>query len=50
MASRITIMLEDELVKKLRIKQSKLIQESNKAVSFSQVINDTLKNNLKNIK
>lgn len=50
MASRITIMLEDDLAKKLRIKQSRLIQETNKAMSFSQVINDTLKSNLKNIK
>lgn len=50
MPSRITVMLDDDVVKKLRNKQSKLIQESNKAVSFSHVINETLKENLKGTK
>jgi len=50
MPARITVMLEDEVVKKLRIKQSKLIQESNKAISFSHVINEALKANLKGTK
>jgi len=43
MLRRITIMLDDELQKKLREKQAKLIKQSNKNVSFSQVINLTLK-------
>lgn len=43
-------MLDDELVKKLRVKQSKLIQESNKAISFSYVVNETLKSTLKGTK
>jgi len=50
MPARITVMLEDEVVKKLRVKQSKLIQESNKAISFSHVINEALKANLKGTK
>jgi len=44
MSRRVTIMLEDDLVKKLRVKQSKLLQETNDTVSFSYVINETLRN------
>jgi len=47
MVRRVTIMLEDDLVKKLRIKQSKMLQETNDTVSFSRVINDTLRSCLK---
>lgn len=43
MLRRITIMIDDELQKKLREKQAKLIKQNNKSVSFSQVINQTLK-------
>ncbi len=48
MAQRITIMLDDELAKKLRIIQAKLIKESTKSVSFSKVLNETVKQGLKN--
>ncbi len=48
MAQRITIMLDDELAKKLRILQAKLIKESTKSVSFSKVLNETVKQGLKN--
>jgi hypothetical protein len=41
-------MLDDELVKKLRIMQAKLIKESTKSVSFSKVLNETVKQGLKN--
>ncbi len=47
MGERITIVLDDELVKKLREKQSKLIKESAKSVSFSSVINQTLRKSIK---
>jgi len=47
MLRRITIMLDDELQKKLREKQAKLIKQSNKNVSFSQVINMTLKQSVR---
>lgn len=47
MSSRVTIMLDDDLVKKLRIRQAKLLQESNESVSFSKVINETLRASIK---
>ena len=47
MGQRITIVLDDDLVKKLRIKQAKLIKESTKSVSFSRVINQTLRRVIK---
>ncbi len=40
-------MLEDTLLKKLREKQAKLIKESAKSVSFSRVLNDTLRKCIK---
>ena len=42
MPLRITIMLDEDLAKKLRLLQSKLIQERKKSVSFSRVVNDVL--------
>ena len=47
MAKRITIVLDDLLVKKLREKQAKLIKESEDSVSFSRVISETLRKNIK---
>ncbi len=47
MAERITIMLDDQLVKKIRAKQAKLIKGSTKSVSFSAVLNQVLKDALK---
>ena len=47
MSKRITIMLEDDLVKKLHDIQAKQIRESSKSVSFSAVLNDTVRKNLK---
>lgn len=46
MSKRITIIMEDEIDKKLRLKQAKLIQNSMSAVSYSSVINQTLKKGL----
>jgi len=43
MLRRITIMLEDNLVKKIRNKQAKEIIKSKKSVSFSQIVNNALK-------
>ena len=34
--------MDDKLEKKIRIKQAKLIKESNRAVSFSKVVNELL--------
>ena len=41
-AKRITIMLDDDLNKKIRLMQSKKIQKENKSASFSSVINSLL--------
>jgi len=43
MGKRITIVLDEDLVKKLREKQAKLIKESTNSVSFSRVVNETLR-------
>lgn len=50
LSKRITIMLEDEIYKKLRISQSKQIKNSVKSVSFSSVINSILEEGIKNMK
>jgi hypothetical protein len=47
MSSRITIVLDDDLVTKLRKIQAEQIRKTDKGVSFSQVINDTLKKGIK---
>jgi len=47
MANRITVVLDDDNIKKLRMLQAKKIKESNKSVSFSRVINDVLRKKLK---
>ena len=35
-------MLDDDLVRKLRTKQAKMLQENKGSVSFSRVVNETL--------
>jgi len=40
-------MLEDDLLKKLRNKQAKLIKKNQGSVSLSRVINDSLSDSLK---
>ena len=47
MAKRITIMLDDDLVKKLHEIQAKQIKASTKSVSFSRVLNMTLRKCIK---
>ena len=47
MARRVTIILDDDLVKKLRERQAKLIKESTSSVSFSKVLNETIRIGLK---
>ena len=47
MSQRITIVLDDDLLKSLRQKQAKLIKESSKSVSFSRVLNASLRISLK---
>ena len=47
MAKRITIMLDDELDKKLRLIQAKAIQSTSSSVSFSSTLNEVLRKSLK---
>ena len=47
MAKRITIVVDDNLDKELRIIQAKMIQKENKSISYSQGVNLTLKKELK---
>ncbi len=46
MGKRVTIVLSDENIKKLRAKQAAAIKKSTKSVSFSKVINETLRKSL----
>jgi hypothetical protein len=47
MNHRITVMLDEDLIKKLRMLQARQIKESSESVSFSQVISDCLAKSLK---
>lgn len=47
MSKRVTIMIDDDLDKKLRKKQSKMIEVSLNSVSYSKVLNETLRKVLK---
>jgi len=47
LAKRVTIMIEDDLDKKLRWIQAKAIQNTNTSVSYSKIINETLRKKLK---
>jgi len=40
-------MLDEDLIKKIRLIQSKLIKKRNESVSFSRVLNDLLRDELK---
>ena len=47
MGKRVTIVLDDDLLKKLHEKQAKLIKDSAASVSLSSVINQTLRKGVK---
>jgi len=47
MSKRVTILIEDELDKKIRIIQAKEIVGTSSSVSYSNIVNKILKNNLK---
>lgn len=47
MAKRITIMLDDDILKKLHEIQAKQIKETSQSVSFSSVLNETIRKKLK---
>ena len=46
MSTKVTVVLDDKIMKKLRKKQSKMIQNSTKNVSFSSVIIESLEKSL----
>jgi hypothetical protein len=47
MNKRITVVFDDDLVKKLREKQANLIKKTTNSVSFSSVVNMTLRKGTK---
>jgi len=47
MVKRVTIVLDGDLDKKLRIIQAREIQSTGGSVSYSRVINEALRNSLK---
>ena len=47
MATRISIMLDDDLQKKLRELQAKMIIRSQESISFSQVVNEIIRRGLR---
>jgi len=47
MGRRVTIVLDSDLMKKLRERQSKLTKKSTGSVSFSKVLNDVLREGFK---
>ena len=47
MAKRVTIMIDDDLDKKLRLRQAKMIQQEQTSFSYSKVINEALRTALK---
>ena len=47
MSKRVTIVIDDDLDKKIRLRQSKMIQQNQTAYSFSKTLNDVLRKSLK---
>ena len=47
MSKRITIVIDDDLDKKLRLRQAKIIQQEQASCSYSKVLNETLRKSLK---
>jgi hypothetical protein len=47
MSKRVTIMIDEDLDKKLRLRQAKMIQQELTSYSYSKVLNETLRKTLK---
>ena len=47
MSKRVTIMIDEDLDKKLRLRQAKMILQEKSSFSYSRVINDALRKSLK---
>ncbi len=46
-AKRITVMLDNDLDKKLRLKQAKIIAQTQSTCSFSKILNEVIRKALK---
>jgi len=47
MSKRVTIMIDDDLDKKLRTLQAKMIKEKQTSYSYSKILNETIRKQLK---
>ena len=47
MGKRITVVLDDDLDRKIRLRQAKMIQQNQTAYSFSKTVNEVLRKSLK---
>ncbi len=47
MSKRVTIMIDEDLEKKHRLRQAKMIQQENSSYSYSRVLNEYLRKVLK---
>ncbi len=48
-SKKVTVVLSDDIIKKLRKKQAELIKKSQNSVSFSMVVNKILRENINEI-
>jgi hypothetical protein len=46
MSKRITVMIDDDIDKKLRQRQARMIQQTSETYSYSKTINDILRKSL----
>ena len=47
MGKRVTIMIDEDLDKKIRLRQAKMIQQEQFSYSYSRALNDVLRKTLK---
>ncbi len=47
MNRRVTIVVDEDIDKKLRLRQAKMIQQNQSSYSYSKVLNDVLRKTLK---
>jgi len=47
MSKRVTIMIDEDLDKKLRLRQAKLISQEQTSCSYSRVLNEAIRKGLK---
>ena len=47
MARRVTIVMDEDIIKKIHERQAKQIKESAKSISFSRVVNETIRKHIK---